>query len=124
MPGDVGLELVVEPGEDGIPHRPHAVGVGDRHRTTQNAAFLYPRDAGHVTETIARVITRENRVPFLSPRKHDRHAGADRLFSFSGVDRRLADLDAGDVGNGIERTGRPVERYSQVPRTRLRGLLA
>jgi hypothetical protein len=41
---------------------------------------------------------------------------------FAGNDRRVADLDANDIGNRVERPRRPVEWHTEIPRARL-GLL-
>jgi hypothetical protein len=55
---------------------------------------------------------------------HDGDAGSNRTLpddqlSSAGDKRRLTDLDAGDVGNSVERPGGSADRKLQVALTRL-----
>ena len=113
VPRDAHLELLVEPGEDSIPHRADAVGVGDRDRPAQYSALLDPGRSGQIAESIAGVVARENRVPFLPAGQDDRDAGPNRLAAFSADDGGFPDLDAGNIGDGVEGSRGALEGYGE-----------
>ena len=64
---------------------------------------------------------------FLPSREHDRHARAhrslaDNELALAGDERGVADLDAGDVGDGVEPARRAADRECEIALSLVRGL--
>jgi hypothetical protein len=101
------------------------VRVGNRHRTFEQPALLHPRRARHLAVAIQREPRGEDRIGVGFPtRVNDGHTRADRSLadhqlSTAGVQRGVADFDAGDVGDCIERTGGPADRQLEITFSRL-----
>ena len=97
-----------------------------RDRPLEVAALLDPRRAGHLAVAVEREPRREHRIGVrLAARMHDGDAGAngalsDHQLAAAGDERRVSDLDAGDVGDRVERAGRPADRQLEVVLARLR----
>ena len=109
------------PGDDRIAHHADAVGVGDHHR-----AFEEPDSSTQVVPVIsplpfsANQPAKEKRWMESRPARQDRgdpgahRPLADHQLAAAGDERRVADEDAGDVGDGIQRAGRAVEGHAEV----------
>src|SRR5690606_24936501 len=110
---------------DRVAHDADAVRVGDRDRTLEKTALLDPRRAGHLAVAVQREPPGEDRIGIrLSARVDDGDAGADGApshheLAFARDERRVADLDARDIGDGIAGARRAVERDAEVAGTRL-----
>ena len=117
------------PGDNRVAHDPHAVGVGDHHRTVKKAGFIDPGGASHFAIAVFGEPAGKNRIDGrLASRKNGGDAGAHGAFahfqfSFAGNQGAVADFDAFHVGDGIERAGRAFEGHAQVAgaRSRLSG---
>ena len=110
-------------GDHRIAHHADAVRVGQHHRAFQLAGFLEPCRAGHLAVAVEREPRAEHRsVEAVVATRQDRgDAGAHLVPVRQVLDQRdLADGDAGDVGDRIERTGRAFERNAQIARAGLR----
>src|SRR2546427_6968053 len=103
-----------------VPHHAHRVRVRDHHGAPQEARFLEPGGTGHFAVAVEREPAREDRIArALAARQDGGDAGTNRSLpdhqlAASRDERRVSDLDAGDVGDGVERARRTVERNPQV----------
>ena len=100
------------PPDVGVAHGAHAVRVGDEDGAIDEPGFFHPGSAGHFAVAVLREPAAEGgSVGIPAARPNHRHAGADRIaFNQSGV----ADLDAGDVGDGVQRARGAVERNAKI----------
>ena len=98
------------------------MGICDHNRTIEEAGFLYPRSAGHFTVAIPeRPPAGEYGIAhgIFAAGEDGGDAGADWAFanlqfSFARDEGRVADGDAGNVGDGVERAGRAIEGNAQI----------
>ena len=113
------------PLDDRVAHDADAVRVGDRDRTFEQPALLDPGRAGHLAVAVEREPRGEHRIGVgLAARMHDGHAGAHRALAddqlaAAGDQRGVADLDAGHVGDRIERPGGAANRQLEITLSRL-----
>ena len=119
MPRDLTLQHFVEPAVDRIADHADRVRARHHHRPAEDAALDDPGRAGHLAEAVSREPSGKHRLPDFSPREDSRNAGANRTLADdkgpAALDQRdMTDLDAGDVGNGVERTGGSREWYAQL----------
>ena len=103
--------VAIHPAERGVAHHADAAGVGDQDRRLEKAGLLHPVRAGHVAVAVQHVVRGEHRIELPAARQDRGDAGADRPLpfdelAFAANQRREADLDAGDIGDGVERSGR------------------
>ena len=115
---------------DRVAHHADAVGVGDHHRPFEEARLLDPGRAGHLAVAVQREPARRttgSAIESLAARQDRGDAGAHRALAdlqlaLARDERRVADLDAGDVGDGVGGAGRAVERDAEIagPRRPLR----
>jgi len=109
-PEEGGITLAI-PGNDGIPHNPDTVRVGDQDRPFEEARVLDPRGAGHLTVSIETEPGSEGRVTRESSPRQDRgDTRPDRALPHNELpvtldDRRMADLDSSHIGDRIVRPG-------------------
>ena len=108
-----------------IAHHSYTVGVGDHHRPFEEARLLDPGRSGHLTVAVKRVPSGEHWIveAIFAAGKNGCHSGSHRTFA----DLQLArpgdqggetHLDTGNIGDGVEPPGRPVEGYAKVARSR------
>src|SRR5213075_2679668 len=94
-------------------------------RTLEKAALLHPRCAGHLAVAVEREPRREHGVEIrLAARMDHGDAGANRALphhelAAAGDERSVPDLDARDVGDGVERTRRSADGKLEVILARL-----
>src|SRR5712675_1222072 len=128
--GGIGLAVRDAPLDDRVAHHADAVRVGDHHRAFEEAGFFYPGGAGHFAIAVERPPAGKNRIThgILAARENRGDPGAngafaDLEFSLASNERGVADGDAGDVCDGIQRAWRSVERYAEITRAGFRGWL-
>lgn len=94
------------------------MGVGHADRACHRARLVDPRHVGHLSVAVLRVIARRARIARVAPTAgvDGRDAGAD-VMSFD--QRRVADLEPRDVGDGVSRTGPSRERDPERTGVRL-----
>ncbi len=113
------------PADDRVAHDAHAVGVRDGDRPLEQTAFLHPGRPGHLAVAVQREPGREHRIGIrLAPRMHDGDAGAHGALPLhqppaARDERRVPDLHAGDIGDGVEGARRAANRQSEFARPRL-----
>ena len=114
------------PLDDRIAHDSHTVGVGDHHRAFEKSRLFDPRGAGHLAIAVQRIPAREDRIvdALLAARQDGRHSGAhralpDHQLARTRDQRREADFDTSDIGDGVERAGCAVERDAEIAGARL-----
>ena len=100
-------------GHQRVAHHPDAVRVGEADRGRQHPRFADPFEPGHLAVAVEGVAPREDRLfPGIAiVRDHDGDAGPDRSLAdlqrpISRDERRVADANARDVGDGVQRAGR------------------
>src|SRR5271166_3520441 len=116
------------PGDDRITHHAHAVRIGDGDGGLEEPGLLNPCRPGHLAIAVLLEPSRINRVKIrLAARKHYGNSGPHWAFAHlqravAGDQRRLANLDAANVGDGVERSRRSVKGYAKIasPRCGLR----
>ena len=106
--------LLDSPVNDGVAHDADTVRVGDRDRAFEESTFLQPGRPRHLAVAVETEDAGIDRIVVFSPRQDRGHAGADRAladfdFSFAADQRRVADLNASDVGDRVERARGAVE---------------
>ena len=107
------------PLDDRVAHDADAVRVGDENRGAQEARFLDPGRAGHLAVAVEGVPPREHTVAERAALRQDGgDAGAHRSLAahqraLAGDERRVADLDAGDIGDRVEGSWGAVERHAR-----------
>ena len=113
------------PLDDRVADDADAVRVGDRDRTFEQPALLHPRRPGHLAVAVEREPRGEHRIGVgLAARVHDGDAGAHRALAddelaAAGDQRGVADLDAGNVGDGVERARGAADRQLEIALSRL-----
>jgi hypothetical protein len=114
------------PPEHRVPHDAHAVRVRDRDRPLEDARLLQPGRPGHLAVAVEREPGAEHgvRAP-LPAREHGGHAGAhrpaaDHQPAAPADERRVPHLDAGHVGDRVERAGRAPDQRADAELARPR----
>ena len=107
--------VLLLPGDNGIAHHAHAVRVGQANWPLQKTAFFQPGCPGQLAVAVHGKPAAKYRVMVLLPaRVQDSHAGADGVTLDQGG---VADLDARQVGDGIQRAGCPFQWDAQFAGT-------
>jgi hypothetical protein len=107
----------------------NAVRIRDGHGTLEESRLLQPCRAGHLAVAIQREPRTEHGIGVvLATRMDDGDASSHRSLSNDETtaardERRLTDLHAGNVRDGVERTSRAANWNAEIarPRLRLRG---
>src|SRR5690348_2915941 len=114
------------PLNDGIANDADAVRVGDHDRAFEEAGFFDPSGAGHFTVAVERPPAGHDGVihGIFAARENGGDASAygafaDLEFAIAGDERGVADEDAGNVANGVQRAGSAVERDAEITGARL-----
>ena len=116
-----GVEVLLRPGDGRLVHRPHAVGVRDHHRPFEQPAVPEPGGAGHLAVAVQGEPRGEDPAAARPAPRQDRgDAGAYRPLPHSerpvaANDGVVADLDAGHIGDRVQRPRRPVEGDAERP---------
>ena len=103
-----------------VPHGADAVGVGDRDRIHEQAVIFDPGGAGHLSVAVEIEPAGEDRGEVVAPAGEDRGdagphgAFADLELPRSADDGLVPHGHAGDVGDGVQRAGRALERDAEV----------
>ena len=127
IPGLGELAALDRGGHEGVAHDADAVGVRDRDGTREQAELAHELEPGHLAVAVEPVGRREEREVV---EEHHRHA---RAHVVARDERGVADADAGDVGDRVERAGLQVadgdpelarshERISSSTSSRLRSI--
>ena len=119
--GGVRPPLANAPLDRRLMDRADAVGVGQHDRAFQLSAFLEPGRAGHLTAAIEGEPGAEDRAhEGLPPPRQDRgHAGPGCAAIVEVLDHgRVADSDAGNVGDRVERPRIAIEGDAEVTGSR------
>jgi hypothetical protein len=109
-----------------VAHQAHAGRIRQHDGTFEEAGFLDPGRAGHFPVAVERRPAREDRIGGRLAARQDRgdagpdRAGADFERPVTRDEGRVADLDAGHVGDGVERARCTAEGDAQVAGARLR----
>jgi hypothetical protein len=124
--GHFRLAMGNTPLNDGVADDADAVRVGDHHGTIEETGLFHPDGAGHFAVAIERPPAGKNRTAhgILAARENGSHAGSHGAFAnlelaFAGNERGVADGDAGNIGDGVERAGRAVKRHAEIAGARL-----
>jgi len=119
--GGIGLAMRDAPLDDCVSYYTDAVRVGDHHRAFEEPGLFDPGGAGHFAIAVERPPAGENGIAhgIFAAWENGGDAGAHGAFtdlklSFPGDERRVADGDAGNVGDGVEWTGRAVEGDAEI----------
>ena len=118
--GRPGAALLELPGDDGVAHHAHAVGVGDHDGGREEARLLEPGGAGHFAVAVEGEPSAEDGVGVgPSPGEDGGHPRPHRALAHHQLalaldDRAVPDLDALDVGDGVLGAGSAVEGYAEV----------
>ncbi len=100
-----------------VSHDAYAVRVGDHHGAVEESGFFDPGGSGHLAVAILRIPSGECGIgERLSAGENDRDAGAN-IGSLN--QRCVADLNSGDVRDGVQRAGCSIERNAEIARSRL-----
>src|SRR5256714_5094448 len=120
------------PTDDRVTHDANTMRVCNCDRSFQESAFLHPRSAGHFAVSIEAEDADINRIVGLAARQNRSHTGPDRPFAdlefaLAADERRVTDLNAGDVSDRVEFSRRSIEGNAKrsrahVLRWRRRGL--
>jgi hypothetical protein len=118
-----------QPLDHRVAHHAHGMRVGDQHRTPQKPGLLDPGRAGHLAVAVQGEPARHHRIAGGAAARQDRRdPGAHRSLphdqgAVPSDERHLSHQNARDVGDRVERAGRPIERDPEIPRARFGGLL-
>ena len=124
-----GGEVLLRPGDGGLVDRSHAVGVRDHHRPFEDAPVPEPGGAGHLAVAVQGEPGGEDPAAAPPAPGEDRgDAGAHRALAdperaLAADDRAVADLDAGNIGDRVQRPRRAVEGDAEVAGAGRGGLL-
>src|SRR6266446_1143287 len=117
----VGRAALDSPRNDSVARDSNAVGVSNDNRAFEKSAFFDPMCAGHLAVAVQTEYSRVNRIVqrIMSARNDCGHAGPDwsftnHKFSFATNDRGVTNFDTNDVGDGVELTGRAIERNAEI----------
>src|ERR1019366_5735256 len=105
-----------------VAHHPHAVRVGDHHRTIKKTEFFHPGGSGHLAVAVQRKPSGINRIAGTFPARETRgHTFSHRAFanyklSFAFDQRGMADLNSFHVRDRIPRPRRPFKWNTQIAR--------
>src|SRR6476660_483355 len=121
--GGVGLAMRHAPLNDGVAHHADAVRVRYHHWAFYKSGLFDPCCTGHFAVAVQRPPAGKYGTAhgILSARKNRGDPGAhgalaDLQFSFARNQRSMADDDAGNISDGIERAGRAVKRDAEITR--------
>ena len=121
--------LAHEPFDHGIADDADAVRVGDHHGPGKKARLLEPGGTGHLAVAVEREPSAKNGIAVRGAAREDGgDAGAHRTapddqLAIARDDRAVPDGDTGDVGDGVEGTGRAVEGDAEIARAGARACL-
>jgi hypothetical protein len=107
------------PFDDRVAHNADTVRVRDRDRSLEISALLNPRRSRHLAISVQCEPRREDRIGIrFSARMNDSDTGADGALSHyelaaSGYESGVADLDAGNIGNRVQRARRSTNRKTK-----------
>ncbi len=113
--GRIGFPLSDAPLNCSVAHDADAVRVGDQHGPFEKSGFIDPVRPCHFAVAIEAEHAGE--YGLIPARFAARENGGDPGANGVALDqRRIADCDAGHIGDRVERAGRTVERYAQIAR--------
>ena len=122
----IGRRLLNAPGNHRVAHHADTVRICDHHRAIQESGILHPGCSGHLAIAIEREPGGEDLVRKIrSARQNGGDSGAHRTHSdlqlaFSGDQRRVTNLHALHIRDGIQRSGRSIEGNPQIAGARFR----
>ncbi len=122
----VDIETIERPADHRIAHHADAVGIGDHHRAVHQPGFLDPGGAAHLAVAVLAEPAGKHRIRrIVAPTWQDgghaaaHHGSAVGCIGCAGNQGVVANLDAAHIGDGVERSGRALERNPEVAGTRL-----
>jgi hypothetical protein len=116
--------MIAAPTDHGIVNRADRMRVGQGNRTRERPGFLDPGRAGHFTATVqgkpggGHDPFSQGSAGLSISRPDGRHTGPNRMLTITGNQRGHADLNAGNIGDRIERSSHARKGNAKVTGSR------